>query len=370
MDKIEKIRTPALLINLAALRNNAESMIERACWHSLKLRPHVKTHKTLEGARYQLGDRFHAITVSTLAEARFYADAGYKDMTYAVPISPDKLDEAAYFTKNLDHFGILLDNPDIFEKVEAYALQNDVTFEVWVPVDTGNHREGVDPLSYDAIALVHQIFNSDVANFKGILSHAGHAYSCKSAAEIQNVAEDERSIMVVFANKLRRNNIACPAVSVGSTPTCVHGKYWEGITEIRPGNYIFFDLYMTSIGVCQHEDCAATVLTRVIGHYPKGNRMLIDAGALALSKDRGPIHINPDPGYGYIKENPNLKIHGLSQEHGFVSCQIQIDFKQYPIGSLLHIIPNHSCLTAALFPEYHVVEGDTVIDQWKPVRGW
>lgn len=370
MDKIEELRTPALLVDLAALRNNAESMIETASWHKLKLRPHVKTHKTLEGAGYQLGDQFNAITVSTLAEARFYADAGYTDMTYAIPVTPDKLDEAAHFTKKLDHFGILLDNPDTFDKVESYAHKNDVIFDVWVPVDTGNHREGVDPLSYDAIALVHQIFNSETANFKGILSHAGHAYHCKSAAEIQNVAEDERSIMVVFANKLRRNNITCPEVSVGSTPTCVQGKYWEGITEIRPGNYIFFDLYMATIGVCQYKDCAATVLTRIIGHYPKENRMLIDAGALALSKDRGAIHINPDAGYGYIKENPNLKIDGLSQEHGFVSSPIPIDFTQHPIGSLLHIIPNHSCLTAALFPEYQIVKGDTIIDHWEPVRGW
>lgn len=370
MNTLKSLRTPALLVDLPTLQNNAELMIDRAMWHEVKLRPHVKTHKTLEGARIQLGDHFNAITVSTLAEAHFFADAGYSDITYAVPITPDKLDEVADLTKRLNHFGILLDNDEIFEEIETYSYRNDLFFDVWLAVDTGNHREGVDPLSSDSITLAHRIANSDAANLKGILSHAGHAYTCKSAAEMQNIAEEERRIMVVFANKLRRYRIDCPEVSVGSTPTCVHGKYLDGITEIRPGNYIFFDLFMASIGVCRHEDCAATVLTRVIGHYPDDNHMLIDAGALALSKDRGAIHIKQDAGYGYIKENPNLKIEKLSQEHGFITCPIPIDFKQYPIGSLLHIIPNHSCLTAALYPVYQIVKDDEVIDQWKPVRGW
>lgn len=254
--------------------------------------------------------------------------------------------------------------------MENYGHRNDVIFDVWLAVDTGNHREGVNPLSNDSVALAHEIANSEVANLKGILSHAGHAYKCKSPAEIQNVAEDERSKMVVFANKLRRNNIDCPHVSVGSTPTCVHARNWDGITEIRPGNYVFFDRFMASIGVCRFDDCAATVLARVIGHYPDENRLLIDAGALALSKDPGATHINSATGFGYMKEDPNLNIDGLSQEHGFVSGRKPIDFKLHPIGSTLRIIPNHSCLTAALFPEYHVVEGDQIVDKWTPVRGW
>jgi len=189
---LSDLRTPALLVDLQALRNNTGLMIDRAVSHKVKLRPHVKTHKTIEGTKFQLGDHFDAITVSTLAEARFYAEAGYRDITYAIPISPDKLEEAVKFTRELDHFGILLDNSEAFTTVENYGHRNDVVFDIWMAVDTGNHREGVDPLLNDSVALAHKIARSETANFKGILSHAGHAYKCKSSAEIQNVAEDER----------------------------------------------------------------------------------------------------------------------------------------------------------------------------------
>ncbi len=176
--------------------------------------------------------------------------------------------------------------------------------------------------------------------------------------------------MVQFASGLREDGVVCRTVSIGSTPTAVHAPDWHGIDEIRPGNYVFFDKFQADIGSCQTGDVAATVLTTVVAHYPDHNQMLIDAGALALSKDLGADHLEDEIAYGGVWEHPDLKLFSISQEHGLITANNPIAFQEFPVGSFLQIIPNHSCLTAALFPEYHVVENNRVIDCWIPARGW
>jgi D-serine deaminase-like pyridoxal phosphate-dependent protein len=206
--------------------------------------------------------------------------------------------------------------------------------------------------------------------FKGILTHAGHSYHSRNPAEIAGVARQERDVMAQFADRLRENGIACETVSVGSTPTAMHAPDWQGVDEIRPGNYVFFDKFQADIGSCRPEEIAATVLTTVVAHYPDHNQMLIDAGALALSKDLGADHLANEIVFGAVLNRPYLRIFSISQEHGLITGNDPIAFKKFPVGSLLQIIPNHSCLTAALFPEYHVVENDQIVDKWLPMRGW
>jgi D-serine deaminase-like pyridoxal phosphate-dependent protein len=368
--QLKNLRTPAFLIDLKKLHANTEFMIGKAEEYGVKLRPHVKTHKTFEAAKYQLGDTLTGITVSTLAEAFFYQENGFQDITYAFPITEDKLDDAAQLTRKIKHFHILLDQYDTFDKVQHYGYEHNITFSVYLIIDCGAHRDGVNPTDPRSIKLASALHESKNTDFQGILTHAGQSYHCNTIEEIKRVAEIERHIMVQFAEKLRSSGVECREVSIGSTPTCIHANTWEGITEIRPGNYVFFDKFQADIGSCSLYDCAASVLTRVIGHYPEHNRILIDAGALALSKDQGATHIIDEVVYGFIKNHPELKITKLSQEHGFIDCEDTIKFSNFPIGSFLEIIPNHSCLTAALFPVYHIVDNDQVADVWKPVRGW
>jgi len=367
---ISDLRTPAFLIDLNQLKTNAGMMINRARDLGVQLRPHVKTHKTVEAAKYQLGDSFDEITVSTLAEAFSFQKNGFQDITYAFPITADKLDDATQLTNTLRHFHLVLDQYDSFEQVENYGFEHDLTFSVYLVVDSGAHRDGINPDDPRSIQLARALQEANNIDFRGILTHAGQSYHCKSVGEIKKVAAEERDIMVHFAKKLRSADVECPEVSIGSTPTCVHADHLEGVTEMRPGNYIFFDKFQSDIGSCSLSDCSMRVLTRIIGHYPDRNRILIDAGALALSKDLGATHILDEVVYGQIKNHPELKITKLSQEHGFIDSDKPIQFTNYPIGSLLEIIPNHSCLTAALFPKYHVIENDEVVDEWKPVRGW
>lgn len=364
------LKTPAFLIDLPKLKGNLQLMKARAQTHGVSLRPHVKTHKTAEIARMQTTPAAPGITVSTLAEARFYQKAGFSDITYAFPITANKLGEAAELTADLDIFNILLDQPPTLSAVDTYGREHGIRFNVFLKVDCGYHRAGVDPAASGSFELARRLAESDAVRFKGILTHAGQSYHCSNPAEIIEIAEQERDVMSRFADQLQQNKIACNTVSVGSTPTAMHAPNWQGVTEIRPGNYVLFDKFQADIGSCSPQQVAATVLTTVAAHYPDRNQMLIDAGALALSKDPGADHLGADIVFGGVVNHPTLKLFSISQEHGLITAKNPINFEDFPVGSLLQIIPNHSCLTAALFPKYHVVEGHQVVDEWKPMRGW
>jgi D-serine deaminase-like pyridoxal phosphate-dependent protein len=368
--KIQELKTPALLVDLPKLTSNIRKMKERARNQDVALRPHVKTHKTVEIARMQTPQGAGGITVSTLAEAHFYQKAGFDDITYAFPITPNKMAEAADLTARMKFFHLLLDQAATAAALEACGRDNNVCFSVFLKIDCGYHRAGVDPSAPESIQLVEKMLASRHIKFKGILTHAGHSYHCRNREEIIAIAGQERDVMVKFAQRLKQHDIDCDTVSVGSTPTAVHSRSWQGVTEIRPGNYAFFDKFQADVGSCTLEDAAATVLTSVVAHYPQHNQILIDAGALALSKDPGAVHLDEKILYGALMGNPHLKLFSISQEHGLITSETPIEFNDFPLGSLLQIIPNHSCLTAALFPEYHVVDGNQVVDEWRPMRGW
>jgi D-serine deaminase-like pyridoxal phosphate-dependent protein len=220
------------------------------------------------------------------------------------------------------------------------------------------------------MALASTLHDSTRINFRGLLTHGGHSYNCVSPDEIREVASEERDAVVSFAAKLRRHGIAVPEISVGSTPTMMHVNHLDGVTEIRPGNYALFDGFQFAIGSCRAEDIAAHVLCSVIGVYV--DRVILDAGALALSKDPGPVHVDPECGYGQILDLNRRPIHdlrltGLSQEHGKAYGK---GASRYTVGDKLLVVPNHSCLTMACFPEAHSIRDEDVVGTLRPIRGW
>lgn len=187
---------------------------------------------------------------------------------------------------------------------------------------------------------------------------------------------EERRAVVDFAERLRASGVRVPETSVGSTPTMMACEALDGVTEARPGNYAFFDAFQVAVGSCAVEDVAFSVLTTVIGAYPQRAELLLNAGALALSKDPGPVHVDPACGFGLIfsadgsRPFPALKLVALTQEHGLVRVSAATAVASFPVGSRLRILPNHSCLAAACFDRYHVLRGPAVVDEWKTVRGW
>ncbi len=372
----KELSTPVALVDRDRVEANTTAMSERVARLGARLRPHVKTHKCVEAARLQVRGHFGGLTVSTLAEARFFGEAGFRDVTYAVPIAPARLDEAMAIASKLDELNLLVDHVDTLEALEAVSLSNRVISSAFLKVDCGYHRAGVDPESDDSVMLALRMHDAPHVRFRGILTHAGHSYLGKTPEEIREVGEQERQVMVRFADKLARAGAPPAEVSIGSTPTLSLCESLDGISEARPGNYVFYDRFQAAVGSCTLDDVALSVLVSVTGHYPERNELLIDAGALAFSKDEGPTHIDPDCGFGAIlsvgdgRLLETFTLASLSQEHGKIRSDAPIPYDQFPVGSKLRIVPNHSCLSAALFDRYHVTRGDDVVDEWRPVRGW
>jgi D-serine deaminase-like pyridoxal phosphate-dependent protein len=342
--------------------------------NNVRLRPHVKTNKCVEVARIQTKGHDGAITVSTLAEAGAFAENGFNDITYAVPIEQGKFARAIGLRQAGVKLNLLTDDEDTVRQLDSAAAKADVAFDVFLKVDVGTHRVGVTPDSLAAMNIPQQISTSGNLKFAGILTHAGHSYDVKTKEEVIKVARHERDAMLELAGRLRRNGIEVPTVSIGSTPTMTHIDHLEGIDEIRPGNYIFFDNYQATLGSCAFEDTALTVLAAVIHRDLSRNKLVIDAGAVALSKDRGPVHLDPSCGYGRVLDldgnKTGLRVTGMSQEHGEIVADDDAVISKFKVGDRVRILANHSCLTAAQHRHYNVIENGEIVGQWQIHGGW
>lgn len=356
-----KLETPALLLDLDKLESNLAAMAERCRRLGVALRPHVKTHKCVEIARLQRDHGAHGLTVSTLYEAEVLADHGFDDLTWAFPVNPTRIEAAVDLSQRIS-LGLLVDSDEAIGALEATGRP----LEVWLKVDCGYHRAGVDPESPDATRLARRLHESSTLAFAGLLTHSGHAYEPGPGSRRLAVARQERDVMVGFAERLRADGVTVPAVSVGSTPAMARVDDLTGVDQARPGNYALYDLTQVELGSCAVGDCAVSVLASVVSAGP--GHAVVDAGALALSKDPGP-GTPAATGYGRVFDDydagtlgGDLRITSLSQEHGIVD-------RPLPVGRQLRILPNHSCLTVAQFDEFVVLRGERVVDRWKIWRG-
>ena len=372
--EIVQMKTPSLLLDVDRVKRNAARIREIATRNGVKLRPHVKTHKCIEVARIQTAGHDNGITVSTLKEANAFAKNGFNDITYAVPIELGKFDEAVELRRAGTKLNLLTDDASTVAVLDEAAGIGGVRFDVFLKVDVGTHRCGVEPDSAEAIAIPRQIANSNNLNFGGILTHAGHSYDVSTKKEILSVARYERDAMVDLAGRLRSDGVDVPSVSIGSTPTMTHVDHLNGIDEIRPGNYIFFDNFQAKLGSCSFDDTALTVLAAVVHRDANRRRIVVDAGAIALSKDRGPMHIDPSCGYGRVLDldgsETGMSVTGMSQEHGIIQAENDDTFNRYPIGSRVRVLANHSCLTAAQHSHYNVLQDGQIVDRWEIIGGW
>ncbi len=362
MDDLSQLTTPAFLVERPVLQRNCDRMREKARASNVIFRPHVKTHKVAEIARMQHRGEAGPITASTLAEVEHFADAGFQDITYAVPIAPEKLERAAAIARRMQRLNILLDSFEALAAVESFGF----TFDAFLKIDCGYHRAGVDPDDPESLELARRMMRSSSLRFHGLLTHAGHSYHASNAGEIRAVAQEETGAVTRFRERLDNPRLIR---SIGSTPTASVVDRFTDCDEVRPGNYVFYDAFQATIGSCSLEDVAVSVLATVIGSYPERETLVVDAGALALSKDPGPDHVDPRFGYGIVCDATlrplPMKLVALSQEHGKIAAR-----EPLPVGAQVRIIPNHSCLTAAMYDRYHAVEGGRVVGEWRPVRGW
>ena len=372
--ELHDIKTPSLVLDAARVRRNAERMSARVRELGADLRPHVKTHKCVEVARLQTEGHGGGVTVSTLAEARAFAAHGFKDITYAVPVEPGKFAEAVELARTCDRLALITDDADLPPLLDEAARRGGVTLDLFLKVDCGYHRCGVEPDRPEALEIPRRIAAARNLRFAGLLTHAGHSYHAHTRDELLAVARRERDVMTDFAHELRAEGIEVPTVSVGSTPTATHVDHLDGVDEARPGNYIFFDAFQATLGSCSFEDCALTVLSAVVHRDRARRKVVLDAGAIALSKDRGAADLDPACGYGRVQDldgrDLGLRVESLSQEHGEVSVEDDRLLDALGVGARVRVLANHSCLAAAQHAHYHVLEAGRVVDRWEIHQGW
>lgn len=373
-DSLLQAPTPALVLDEARLAANIRRMEAHLAPFGVAFRPHVKTAKSPDVLRAVLHGT-GPITVSTLLEARMFAEASFDDILYAVGIVPAKLDAVRALADAGVRMQIILDDAGVAREV-ADALVGQSGITVLIEVDCDGHRSGVAPDADDLLIIGRTL--ADAGLLGGVLTHAGDSYGCEGADAIAAHAELERSGLVRAAERLRAAGLPCPVVSMGSTPTALFARALDGITEVRAGVYIFQDLVMAGIGVCRPEEIALSVLATVIGYQKVQGRLVIDAGWMAMSRDRGTAGQRVDQGYGLVCDVDgtiigDLVVTGANQEHGLVGHRdgTPLDLAAYPIGTRLRVLPNHACATAAQHPAYLLTDrSGRIAARWPRFSGW
>ena len=368
--------TPALLLERGKVTANAARLRAHIEALGSKLRLHVKTAKCLEVTRMVAGDS-GPITVSTLKEAEVFASHGYRDILYGVAFAPGKLDRALKIVSSGVELTVVLDSLESARLLAAAIKGKAEKLAVLVEIDCDGHRAGLKPGNPEIVEVARALAGSG-ADVAGVMTHAGGSYDCRSIAAIRAVAEKERAAVVEAVTALRTAGFEAPVVSVGSTPTATYGENLAGVTEVRAGVFVFFDLVMAGIDVCKVDDIALSVLGTVIGHQREKGWVLTDAGWMAMSRDRGTSKQPVDQGYGIVCDVSGRPIEGLivsdaSQEHGIISHRSgdPARLPELPVGTRLRILPNHACATAAQYDRYSVLDGsDRIADTWERFSGW
>ncbi len=378
MTTLNDLDTPCLILDRARLERNAAAMRQRCATLGVTLRPHVKTPKSVQVARVTQGSEVPGpITVSTLQEAAYFARQGFEDILLAVAIVPAKIERLLAIQRETGaRVRVVLDSVEAAAGLAGRVQHSAMTVDVLIEIDCGEHRSGVTADDPALLAIARSIDGAQGLALAGVMTHAGHSYGTDDVAELRRIAGHERDTACAAADRLRSAGFAAPIVSVGSTPTIQHAQHLSGVTEARCGIYAFWDLAQASRRICTLDEIAVTVLATVIGHNRQGSCLIVDAGALALSKDIGAIRFMPEAGYGLVCDAATaaplrpLAVTQVHQEHGTIAISDAGWFERLPIGSLVRIMPNHACLTCAAYEAYHVVEGDRVVDVWGRINGW
>lgn len=374
---IASLDTPVAIVDVPRMQRNIQRMQQRMDTLGVRLRPHIKTSKCLPVIKAQIAAGASGVTVSTLKEAEHCFAEGISDIFYAVAIAPGKLVPALTLRRKGCKLSVLTDSVIGAQAIVSFGQKHDERFEVWIEIDCDGHRSGLT-VEDNALIDVARVLVEGGMQLRGVMTHAGSSYELDNLEALQILAEQERFLCVSAAERIRDAGLACPEVSIGSTPTALSALSLEGVTEVRAGVYVFFDLVMHNIGVCQTDELALSVLTTVIGHQQDKGWIITDAGWMAMSRDRGTQRQRQDFGYGQVCTEAGdwiegALVTGANQEHGIITlgaAESANIVARFPIGSRLRILPNHACATGAQFPDYHVCDAEGLVHTWSRLHGW
>jgi D-serine deaminase-like pyridoxal phosphate-dependent protein len=362
---LDDLQTPAVLVDRARVLSNIDRMQAAASRRGIRMRPHAKTHKSPLVARWQLDRGAVGVCCAKLGEAEVFADAGIRDIRLPYPLNPANanrllaLTERAQVSFIVDHLAVAAAWSDVVARAGR-------TVDVLVKIDVGFHRCGIDPSMPGALHFISQVSKLPGLHLRGVLAHAGHGYHASSDDELKRIAESEARTLACIAGGAGTAGIAIEEVSAGATPTARFSLQQDGLTEYRAGNYVFFDRTQVGLGAATFDDCAMTVLARVVSK-PSSDRIILDSGSKTLSSD-GARGFTPMPGHGAIfhelratpgqRPDGDLIIERLSEEH----ATVKVTSGSTPLepGDRVRVLPNHSCVVTNLMTELWLVDGDTV----------
>lgn len=376
MESLADIATPALHLDRERLIRNARRMTERAHRLGVGLRPHMKTLKSIDAARISVDPGHGGIAAATLNEVEYFAGHGITDIQLAVCLPPTKFARAAGIFKRAPGFSFFIDSADVARAAAEFSRATGTPFRVWIEIESGGKRTGVAPDDPQLLAIAGALAGD--VHLAGVATHAGQSYGDHSIEQIAAIAEQERAAVVAAADRLRVAGFQVPGVSAGSTPTAMHARSAAGLTEWRAGVYMAGDLYQVGIGSMSPDDIALSVVATVISHRRERRQIVIDAGGLALSKDRSTARLaGRDAGFGRVTDlygrpayGP-LNVRDVHQEHGEIHDVTDLQFDALPIGARVRVLPNHACMTAAMYGEYLVTDGGLDISaRWPRTNGW
>lgn len=347
------LRTPAVLIDRNKALRNIQRMQDAASQRGIRLRPHAKTHKSPEIARWQIERGAVGICCAKIGEAEVFADAGIADIRIPYPINPSNADRVVALSRKT-RLSFIVDHPVVARQWSHALSSAGASIDVLVKIDVGFHRCGINPDGDAAVAMIRDVAALPGFHFCGLLSHAGHAYHAHLEDEMRQMAEAEAQTMRHLVARCRAAGVTVEEVSAGATPPARYSLQQDGFTEYRPGNYVYFDRTQVSLGAATKDDCALTVLTTVVSK-PAPDRIILDAGSKTLTSD-GARGFTPAPGMGEVIGHPNLLVERLSEEHATV--RVTDGTTALEPGDRVLVLPNHSCPVSNLAERVWIVSGD------------
>ncbi len=352
-----EVDTPALVVSEEILHRNIAGMAAFGASVGVSLRPHIKTHKTVQIARLQVAAGAIGVTCAKVGEAEVMVnEAGIEDVLLAYPTIGEAKFRRLMNLMERARIVVATDSLEAARMMSAAMTRYGRRLDVMLEVNTGQHRSGV-MVGAEAVAIALDIVRLPNLRLVGIMTHEGHANSAPPE-EIEGIAFAAGEAMVETAEEIRSHGIDLPTVSVGSTPAAFHTPTVEGVTEMRPGTYVFNDVSAFRYGRFGIQDCAARFVATVVSR-PATNRAVLDTGAKSLAMDPSHAH----PGHGYIVNHPDVTITKLSEEHGV--CEVRDGEEGFAIGDRVEVIPNHVCPTVNLMDELLIARHGRIIDTWK-----
>jgi len=357
---LNQLPTPQVLIDQRRALRNIDRVQQLASAAGVRLRPHAKTHKSPTVAGWQIERGAVGICCAKVGEAEVFADAGVKDIRLPYPVNPSNaprvlaLMERAAMSIIVDHLAVARGWSEAMQRAGR-------TLDVLVKVDVGFHRCGIDP-DGDPLGFIAAIAAMPGLRLCGLLSHAGHAYHASSQDELRSIAAAEAAMLLAIRDRAAASGIALDEISVGATPTLRFSVGEKGPTELRPGNYVYFDRTQVSLGAAAIDDCALTVLATVVSK-PAADRIILDCGSKTLTNDQA-RGITKAAGYGAVLTaqggvDDSLTIERLSEEHATVRVTGATTLEP---GDRVRVLPNHSCVVSNLVDAVRLVDDERVIE--------